>query len=112
VTGFSPPDFRYVFDFVVVAHFRYSGLSGSDVAMTKANCYGQSKHAPVKKWCRGPRYQLHVRSGADDYATTTLIRATKLRFGINSLASIALNVHDCAKAVRLIDQAYECAADF
>jgi hypothetical protein len=49
---------------------------------------------------------------ADDYPTTTPVDATKLRFGTNYLASIVRNVHDCARAVRLIDQAYECAEDF
>jgi hypothetical protein len=48
----------------------------------------------------------------DDYATTTPIDATKLRFVINNLASIVRNVHDCARAVRLIDQAYERATVF
>jgi hypothetical protein len=48
----------------------------------------------------------------DDYATTTLIAATKLRFRFNNLASIVRNVHDCARAVRLIDQAYERATVF
>jgi hypothetical protein len=31
---------------------------------------------------------------------------------INNLTSIVRNVHDCARAVRLIDQAYERATVF
>jgi hypothetical protein len=47
--------------------------------------------------------------GTDDYATTTPIDATKIRFGINNLGSVVRNVHDRARAVHLIDQAYKCA---
>ena len=50
--------------------------------------------------------------GTDDYVTTKPIDATKLRFGINNLGSVVRNVHDCARAVHLIDQAYKCAASF
>ena len=48
----------------------------------------------------------------DDYATTRPPAPTKLRFKFNKLGNVVRNVHDCARAVRLIDQAYECAADF
>ena len=53
-----------------------------------------------------------TRGSADDYATTTPPAPTKLHFRLNNLSNVVRNVHDCARAVRLIDQAHECAADF